>query len=74
MTKKRHEKLLRCFLTRLQAQSKKNGRPVSGVDIRNCIDNHNSLTNLSGKTKGEWWQDAKGAMAAFDMDTIKEYQ
>ena len=72
MTKKRHAKLLRAFITRVHEDGHKKGYPGS-KDMYKCVRMANDGHIAEGYTREGWWQAVgKPGLGYYGMGDIKE--
>ena len=72
MTKKRHAKLLRAFVTRVHEISKKDGH-AAAKDMYRCVRMANDGHIPEGYTREGWWQKVgKETLEIFGVGNIKE--
>lgn len=78
MTKKRHAKLMRAFVTRVHEEGKKQGYTAPhGKALYKCVYMAEQglipkIPDRITNTRLDWWQNIGAAMDLWGMDNIKE--
>lgn len=75
MTKKRHAKLIRAFITNVHLTALKQGGYPNGKwpkDMYKGVRMANAGVIPEGYTRDQWWKTIKSSLECFGMGNIKE--